>query len=753
MQAARTAAKPPTANLDANTACPEASSSSRSPPHERSLPTSPTRRERILHAVEHRDKALLRELSAEDDGFIDDELRRRVWPALLGCDVAKGKQRAIDDDEAQSAAAVLAALPERDDERQVRLDIARSLVNYPQDVRDEDRDGLRIKLERAILIVLRRHPALHYFQGYHDIVSILLLVLRDEALVAETAERLSLHRIRDNMGAGLEPTLGYLRLVDRIVEQADHELYRIVNQAASMPFFALSWVLTLLSHDLESVAVIARLFDFLLAHNPVMVCYLVVAILLVKKDDLVDVASSCEDDPAMIHSALSQLPHIVLRDHPATPSPTSPSPAPSTSTSRRSSPSPSPLPSSSSSPAPSRKPAVPPDADADAEPEDEDLLSGASFLGSSSTLNLDFARSPSVSGASALSDSEELDDELSFVGSSSGASVSDAGGESSTGRRRGRLSLSLSTSWASGALGDDEDDDDEDDAEALHDSMFSDPDIDGLAFDPFPPSSLPSVPSASSTSRTPPPPRSRSRTPSPPRLSRSGHVFLPSPTSPARPAPRTVLASDLVRSALALYDAHPLLLPPASGGGSSIRADEVLGPQSCVFTCAASDDGALSDAQAEDIVRRGEGIVLPDRPPPLPLAPDADADADEPDDAGGFELVDRPGSGSSRRAARRTSSSLGLNLGPHGWLVVGGVAIAGAAVALGVYNGGVGAVGVGLGRGGGAGGGGGGGGAGLGTAGVGLGAAGGRGGAQAVFGGARAQAQAAFVVEHGARLV
>lgn len=45
-----------------------------------------------------------------------------------------------------------------------------------------------------------------------------------------------------------------------------------------MPFFALSWALTLLSHDLDSVAVLARLFDFLLAHNPSMICHLVVAV-------------------------------------------------------------------------------------------------------------------------------------------------------------------------------------------------------------------------------------------------------------------------------------------------------------------------------------------------------------------------------------------------------------------------------------------------------------------------------------------
>ena len=50
------------------------------------------------------------------------------------------------------------------------------------------------------------------------------------------------------------------------------------RRAASMPFFALSWALTLLSHDLDSVAVLARLFDFLLAHNPSMICHLIVAV-------------------------------------------------------------------------------------------------------------------------------------------------------------------------------------------------------------------------------------------------------------------------------------------------------------------------------------------------------------------------------------------------------------------------------------------------------------------------------------------
>jgi hypothetical protein len=121
--------------------------------------------------------------------------------------------------------------------------------------------------------------------------------------VAQVAtERISLHRIRDSMGAGLEPVIGYLRLVQRILEKEDPELTSVVElcvvsisfcfffeitqfgrmcgnaRAASLPYFGLSWVLTLMSHDLTSLAVISRLFDFLLAHNPAMVSYLGVAV-------------------------------------------------------------------------------------------------------------------------------------------------------------------------------------------------------------------------------------------------------------------------------------------------------------------------------------------------------------------------------------------------------------------------------------------------------------------------------------------
>lgn len=70
----------------------------------------------------------------------------------------------------------------------------------------------------------------------------------------------------------------FVRLLKRILAQADPALANAVEQAASLPYFSLSWVLTLLSHDLTSMDLTCRIFDFLLSHNPAMVAYLCAAV-------------------------------------------------------------------------------------------------------------------------------------------------------------------------------------------------------------------------------------------------------------------------------------------------------------------------------------------------------------------------------------------------------------------------------------------------------------------------------------------
>jgi hypothetical protein len=161
-----------------------------------------------------------------------------------------------------------------------------------------------------------------YFQGYHDIVQVLLLVLGEQkALPAMT--QLSLFRIRDYMLPSLSPAVKHLQLIPAIIETVDPELRR--HLSTIQPFFALAATLTLYAHDIQEYSDIARLFDYLLAREPVVAIYLFAAIILSRKDELLDIPL---EEPEMLHFKLSKLPypldldgHILsaeqlFRDHP-----------------------------------------------------------------------------------------------------------------------------------------------------------------------------------------------------------------------------------------------------------------------------------------------------------------------------------------------------------------------------------------------------------------------------------------------------
>lgn len=91
----------------------------------------------------------------------------------------------------------------------------------------KDRETLQAELHELLLAIFRRRPRLSYFQvrcflynlrqvselrlqGYHDIITVLFLTLPPD-LQLPCAEQLSLQRVRDSMGSGLEPVLGLLR--------------------------------------------------------------------------------------------------------------------------------------------------------------------------------------------------------------------------------------------------------------------------------------------------------------------------------------------------------------------------------------------------------------------------------------------------------------------------------------------------------------------------------------------------------------
>jgi len=142
-----------------------------------------------------------------------------------------------------------------------------------------------------------------YFQGYHDIVQVLLLVLgKQKALPAMT--QLSLFRIRDYMLPSLSPALKHLRLIPAIIETTDPALRQ--HLSTIQPFFALAATLTLYAHDIQEYSDIARLFDYLLAREPVVAIYLFAAIILSRREELLEIPL---EEPEMLHFKLSKLPH------------------------------------------------------------------------------------------------------------------------------------------------------------------------------------------------------------------------------------------------------------------------------------------------------------------------------------------------------------------------------------------------------------------------------------------------------------
>nr|POE94487.1 tbc1 domain family member 20 [Quercus suber] len=223
-----------------------------------------TKTQYILRACSDHDVQELRKLATSQGGLLEDGLRRKAWPLLLGSD-----QHPLKNDVDWTT------LAKHRDEYQVQLDVERSFVHYPSGDSDERKTARKDELSQIITAVLRQHRMLHYFQGYHDIVQVLLLVLGAEAARSAVA-RLSLLRIRDFMLPTMSETESHLRLLPSILSVADRELCEHLSQ--TRPFFALAATLTLYAHEIEDYGQIARLFDFLLASEAVVPIYLFVAV-------------------------------------------------------------------------------------------------------------------------------------------------------------------------------------------------------------------------------------------------------------------------------------------------------------------------------------------------------------------------------------------------------------------------------------------------------------------------------------------
>ena len=216
-----------------------------------------------------------------------------------------------------------AALAAHRDEGQVALDVKRSFVMY--DVHDRARR--RAQLHAVICGTLRKYPALHYYQGFHDLASVVLLTLcgddgegvwpddRAATTAQRAVDRIALHVVRDAMAANLEPVLGQLKIVRNILRAADLP-YALALERAFMPsqmvVVALSWILTLLTHEIAEVHSAQCILDHVFSHGPASILYMSAVLLLRHKEAVVDAAHGEVEamDMAQLHHTLAKVPPL-----------------------------------------------------------------------------------------------------------------------------------------------------------------------------------------------------------------------------------------------------------------------------------------------------------------------------------------------------------------------------------------------------------------------------------------------------------
>ncbi|KAF5530670.1 TBC domain-containing protein [Fusarium napiforme] len=254
----------------------------------------------IVEACTWRDIGRLRSLAEAHGGFLSDALRRQAWPILLGLDASSDEKDDPDLALAQEDSMAWKQLPRHKDEDQVQLDVNRSFIYYPDNQSDAELRLRKLELSSLITEVLRRYPYLCYFQGYHDISQVLLLVLAP-AWRARVLARLSVLRIRDFMLPSFGPTTAQLRLLPDILHAADPKLRR--HLADVEPFYALAGTLTMYAHNIETYQDIARLFDVFLAREPVFTVYVFAQIILDRRNEIFEI-----DEPDMLHVILGKVP-------------------------------------------------------------------------------------------------------------------------------------------------------------------------------------------------------------------------------------------------------------------------------------------------------------------------------------------------------------------------------------------------------------------------------------------------------------
>lgn len=287
----------------------------------------------------------LRELALSEGGLLNDSIRQRAWPALVGLHTLASKDCSFDEVVVESSATSVSG--DRSDIQQVELDVTRCtwhLLTGTQRVRRLQMANKRNKKIARVIRKKQRRLAtfidktleashgssgrLHYYQGYHDVACIFLASLREAAppktwllsssnprfepfasldLASAVLLQVSRSHFMDCMNESFQQLQATLIVtIFPLLDLLDPEIHNHLKASDIPPFFALPWLITWFAHDIRDTNFVKRIFDAFIASHPALPLYVCVAMLLHPYNRSLILHTECEFSE--IHHILASLP-------------------------------------------------------------------------------------------------------------------------------------------------------------------------------------------------------------------------------------------------------------------------------------------------------------------------------------------------------------------------------------------------------------------------------------------------------------
>lgn len=316
----------------------------------------------IRNAIADNNLETLAGLGCSNFGFVTSDLRSTCWLMLLTQQLKLSKR----EEEQVPGEFNL----EHVDENQVHLDVKRSFTGVDEPHRKE---ALRRLLQHTIVRLLRKYPKLRYYQGYHDVVSVFVTVFsegHDYRKIAPPEDNLSLSDmtskgedeysgseegsthgssasteccegdlngktsvpeeklfrcveaftllyLRDFMMDSLDFPIDLLNVIPQMIKSKDKQLFKKLHLDKIEPFFAISSILTIFSHELKPAenqpnALIFQIFDYVISSQSMLVPLAMYSTLILENKgkilkEIAANADNFENTVDLVHGVMQQV--------------------------------------------------------------------------------------------------------------------------------------------------------------------------------------------------------------------------------------------------------------------------------------------------------------------------------------------------------------------------------------------------------------------------------------------------------------